>query len=684
MIGTGSPAGAIAALVTNGLVVAAAWTATARLAAPAADEPVARASTHRAPSRGFATWLGFPIVASSLVVLSVEISGIACLLNRPLAVFAIAVALATLALAWAWPSASVSAGGRPARAAAGSVSYPVQDPSGRRSLAMCVVVVVATWIPIVASRIALPPVAWDALTYHLTFPAGWLERGDLATTVPASGDAANTYYPLVGQMLLYWNLVSTGGDRWTVLSQLPLLVAGGVAVAALAMRCGASRRPAALAGLAWAATPVAMRQSVEVMLDVEQAAFFAIAAFFSLTAGAQARGRWILGWLALGLLAGLKYSGAVLALPLLPVLGAATLRSLPGKRASVVRLAGGLALAAVIGGYAYFRNAITCLNPVMPLRVSLGSWTLAPGPAATSQYFGADAPRLGWGDLLLSTRSVLEMGFLFLPLLLLLAFAALGTIRGASPDARDRRRLGWMALAAFVLSAFLLPFREHRYFLPVTAAAWAVAVALLDRPRTRSWLTRAIPVVLLAQAPVTVAYVLKDWILQGPRPEHAEATAHDRYGRWMEYWGTRHEWEDRSHAREDLRDMAAAWARLANLTREAPAVVAYTGVNTPYPLTGYDLANRVVFVPLSGPPDGTLYLWGKAPSATASVPDRAAWQSNIADLGASYLCVFRLTPGGGGTGAFPIEDEWAREDPERFPPSWTSGNARIYAVRSLR
>jgi hypothetical protein len=457
-------------------------------------------------------------------------------------------------------------------------------------------------------------------------------------------------------------------------------------VAALARRCGASRRPAALAGLAWAATPVAMRQSVEVMLDVEQAAFFAIAAFFSLTAGAHARGRWILGWLALGLLAGLKYSGAVLALPLLPVLGAATLRSLPGKRASVVRLAGGLALALAIGGYAYFRNAITCLNPVMPLRLSVGPWTLAPGPAETSQYFGAGAPRLGWGDLLLSIRSVLEMGFLFLPLLLLLAFAALGAVRGASPDARERGRLGWMALAAFVLSAFLLPFREHRYFLPVIAAAWAVAVALLDRPRTRSWLARAVPVVLLAQAPVTVAFVLKDWLLQGPRPPHAHAasTSHDRYGRWMEYWGTRHEWEDRSHAREDLRDMAAAWAVLATLTRGAPAVVAYAGVNTPYPLLGYDLANRVVFVPRSGPPDGTLYLWGKPPSATASVPDRAAWQSNVAALGASYLCVFRLTPGGGGTGAFPIEDEWAREDPERFPLSWTSDNARIYAVRSPR
>ena len=142
--------------------------------------------------------LGFALVASSLIVVGVEISGLAGILNRPDAVSGVvsALALAALVSILIVPRATTSAGGRGLVAAsAGSGPGPVLvfDPVKSleaRAVAASAAVVLLTWLPIALSRLALPPVAWDALTYHLAFPAGWLLRGDLATTVPASGDAA--------------------------------------------------------------------------------------------------------------------------------------------------------------------------------------------------------------------------------------------------------------------------------------------------------------------------------------------------------------------------------------------------------------------------------------------------------------------------------------------------------------
>ena len=673
--------------MANILLAAAGWVLAARLA-----EPIGARTTPGGATRAGlgAKCLAFAIVASSLIVLSVEASGIAGLLNRPSAVFATASALAAVVLAWSWlfrrrtrnlgaTGALSSLRAAPWPQVAGPVHVLDRVASLEwRCLAVSGILLLLTWIPLALSRIALPPVAWDALTYHLAFPATWFQRGDLATTVPASGDVSNTYYPLAGQMLLYWSLVSSGSDRWTILSQLPFLAGGGLAVAGLAVRCGARRRPAALAAIAFVATPVALRQSVEVMLDVEQAALFAMAAFFALRARDAGGGSAILAWLATGLLAGLKYSGALLALPLLPLLIVASLRSRPPWSAFIA----GSVAAVAVGGYGYLRNAVTCANPLMPLRVEMGSQLLLPGPVGADTYFGAGAPRLGFGEFLLSPRSILELGVMLLPSLALLAVGGLAPLR--APAVNDRRLLAWIGIGAFVLSAVLLPFREHRYFLPVIAVACALAPAILGvRPLV---LARVVPVLLIVQAPLTLAYVLKDVAILGSDTPRAfgfdTGTDYERtrYARWVDYWSTRHEWKDRSRPLGDGRDMAAAWAWLAERTRGAPAVIAYAGFNTPFPLTGYRYRNMVTFVPRSGPPDGTVYAWGKRPYLGADRADSAAWRSNLASARASYLCVVRLEPLSGGS--FPIEDEWARSAPDRFQLIWAAEFARIYAVRA--
>jgi hypothetical protein len=258
---------------------------------------------------------------------------------------------------------------------------------------------------------------------------------------------------------------------------------------------------------------------------------------------------------------------------------------------------------------------------------------------------------------------------------------------GDGTPGRDRRVLAWIGIAAFLLSALLLPFREHRYFLPVMAGALAVAPALLASKSWRVAMARAVPVLVLVQAPITLAYVFKDIaILRAGAPRASgygwgRDYERTRFERWTAYWSTRHEWEDRARARADLSDMAAAWAWIAEQTRTSPAVVAYAGINTPYPFSGHRFSNTVTYVPRAGPPDATTYRWGMPPRPSAGA-DSSAWRSNLIASGARYLCVSRFEPGVAGSSAFPIEDAWARGEPGLFAPAWEHEYARIYVVRT--
>jgi len=644
------------------------------------------------------------VAATAVVVLSVEVGGIARLLRRPAMVFAVAAGLSVglLAFTSAFPSRS------PRDSADGVPRSGEQPLFAARSLpAWAAACVALAWIPLLCDRLPLPPVAWDALTYHLTFPVRWLQSGDLSSPVPLAGDPAHPYYPLVGQMLLYWNLATCGTDRWTVVSQVPFLAIGACGVALLALQRGASPRVAACAALAWAGTPVALRTSVEVMVDLAPATFFV--ATLALAESARRPGSALLGlaaWTSFGLLLGTKYSGVLLGLAALPLV----LR-IP---AGVAATAGGALAAVAVGGYAYLRNLASGGNPFLPLEVAFGPWTIFPGPAGAAEYFGESAPRLGWNALLVSARSVLEMGVLFLPLLAGLAWT-LATGRGG-------RSLAAVAVAAFGLSALLLPFREHRYFLPVTAAAWGAVGAAASRAGRRIGFERVVVAALALQVPITLFYWLKElwtlgWsssrvagvgaavavaaglvlvrlprgrvrlalgagvvsvvvaaILTGPAWEK------ERYERWGRFWASRYLWEDLARPREDLRDLGEAWSWIANETRSRAAVVAYSGMNVPYPLTGLGNRNRVVAVCRNERAATSIYRWGILPPDPGASPSRRAWMENLAELEVDYLCVFRLYVAEGGTGRFPIEDDWARGAPDRFTLRWAAPWARIYAV----
>jgi hypothetical protein len=658
------------------------------------------------------------IIAAALIVLTVTVGGITGILDRP-ALLLLPVGFLAWSIGW-WSRRT-----RPGVVTSGTWSLPPRDV---RVLWTAVAVVLLGWAPLLSERLLLPPVAWDALTYHLRFPVLWLQTGSLVTSPAPFGDPSHAYFPLVGEMLLYWSMISTGTDLWSSVSQVPFAIAACGATAGLAMRMGAGAGVSLLSSLCWLATPTILRQTAEAMVDVELAAFFLCALYFAIRFGDRRSQGWLyLTAASLGLLVGTKYAGVLFAVGTLPVI-AVGMRSSAGRPPRARAWIGAVALALSIGGYAYARNWIASGNPFLPIHVEIGSTVLLPGLLQPEHYYGDDVPQLSLPGFVMGTRSFLEMGPFF-PLLL--AALAAGCLVRPRADAASRTR--WLvSLGGFVsllLVTIVLPYRVHRFVYAIPALSWAVIAGFLSRWSVMEFGTRIALPVLAVSVPVALIYWGKDILVAGPSPEHvvgvlvigararirrwcarvwtsgsphspagtalaALVTAAAMFGAlapwitsyerarfdlWSRYWSTRHEWETRHVARADFSDVAWSWRFLAERTRDSPAVVAFAGTNLLYPLGGFGNMNRVEFVP-RGNGESSHFGWGCRPPDVGAPGTPESWTQNLTRAKAEYLCVYRL-PRQDKPARFPVEREWADRDPGRFEIVWERPHARVYRVR---
>jgi hypothetical protein len=165
-------------------------------------------------------------------------------------------------------------------------------------------------------------------------------------------------------------------------------------------------------------------------------------------------------------------------------------------------------------------------------------------------------------------------------------------------------------------------------------------------------------------------------------------------------------------------NLVAGWRWIAANVRES--TVAYTGINLPYPLTGEQLTNRVVYVNINGRPRWRFHDYDRAyragrfepippllatssgelmPVAQRSGPRddalrpryermegvRDGWIANLETFGVRHLFIAALsayeidylwhTDRG-----FPIEEQWAAHDPQPFRLEYENPQVRIYAV----
>ena len=245
----------------------------------------------------------------------------------------------------------------------------------------------------------LPVWQWDALGYHLPY-VNFALLARSFDAIPTDMPYVSTY-PHDVEILMIVLRSMLPDDRLVDLAQIPGALLGAAATAGIARLAGASRPAAIASGAAWVVVPAVFLQMPTDYVDDVCAAFFLSASFFVLTAvrastaqapsadPSYAKKALLLGGLSLGVYLGTKPNAPLSAaiVGLLLVVAGVRLRARGALAVAV--------LLAAAGCEQFLVNAVHYGNPVYPVRVHVGPFTL-PGTESMQHLLdsGALAPHL--------------------------------------------------------------------------------------------------------------------------------------------------------------------------------------------------------------------------------------------------------------------------------------------------
>jgi len=595
-----------------------------------------------------------------------------------------------------------------------------------------------------------PLTLYDSLSYHLFFPARWLQEGALSIVPTPFSDEAQAYAPANGELFFLWLMLPFHGDLLARIGQLPFALLAAITLYLLALRVGASSHEAVYPPIFFLLSRPIVEQIVGANVDLICAAMFLTSIYLGILAVDRDRTRdWILWGVSVGLYAGTKY----LALIYLPVL--LVFLAVPPRSAR--RFWAFPAIAAFALPW-YARNWIVTGSPIYPASLSIAGLTIARGAftraAMLNTVFHSNDPRLlapilahafgptlfvVWmpaavvGGYVIASRGWWPHAFVVLVPAVMLALFWF-----ASPVNVDSRFL--MPAIGLALLPFAGLFRRGRrawnralHGVCLAAMAWILVGARASLPASTPWFMdgwlaldglvpwRFVPwfvgIGLVAAGVWRLGELRPRWALSCATIVFACATTAltAGAGRWCGSRPCSYLDTTSPYIRQGLLE-GWEWCA-AHIDR---ATIAYTGINLPYPLTGRQLTNRVVYANIDGRPRWRFHDYDRAyragrfdpmppllatssgellpvsrrlgPRDDALRPRyermqglRDAWIDNLRQLHVNALFVSELSAYEidyvwHNDRGFPIEDEWARADPRTFTLIYENDQARVYAV----
>lgn len=564
--------------------------------------------------------------------------------------------------------------------------------------------------------LAAPPLAWDALTYHLVKAGRWVQSGGYE---PLRAPDAWGYYAFFlpyGDALWAWAMLPAHGDGF--LAPAGLLVWGGVLAGAYgtARALRVRRRLALPVALTVAFLPAVVTALTAAYVDNTVLALFLLAMATLLSAPPWSVGT-VATAAALGVLAGVKPGGLSVYGLGAAVLGAGlarTWRAGEGRRV----LGAWSALALLLGALPYLRTWVLTGSPLYPypltvagVRVSAGNAQLAElSTGALNGHPPVRAAEVVQALLLSRFLSGLEhVGFG--PALLLAPAGLMAAARAWRR--RDGRALTLLVMGLATLAGVMNPAlwaiwtdSSVRFVAPLMATLLLLA-ATLEEPGLgfvlwsclalelvcaipHGWsqvdvsgVRRVAPPVLLALAGSAVA---PRWGARRRRPWLGAAVAVVLLGvAWVPIAATRRALRyDFYAAASDgktfelhplLPAYASSWPIWKELDGEAPKRLAVsagwdgTGHNWFwYPLMGSQLQNTLTYVPVL--PEGTVADYAR--EETLARADFLSWWRRLEEQRVEL--VVTLAPA-------PPEARWMSEHPEHFQCLVTSTQGRSAAWR---
>lgn len=155
-----------------------------------------------------------------------------------------------------------------------------------------------------------PPYAWDALTYHLSSVAYWLQQGKIF--IIDTPNLRSNVYPMNVELFYLWNVIFLKNDIIVDLSQLFFALLGLLTVYSISRKVGLNTRNSFVAAALYFFTPLILIQSKTCMTDVAVAVMFLIAINFAFqySKDFKTRNLFFCG-IASGILFGSKLTGTI-------------------------------------------------------------------------------------------------------------------------------------------------------------------------------------------------------------------------------------------------------------------------------------------------------------------------------------------------------------------------------------
>jgi hypothetical protein len=491
---------------------------------------------------------------------------------------------------------------------------------------MAAVLVPAIVFVVTVGLLESPLTLYDSLSYHLFFPARWLQEHRLSIIPTPFSDEAQAYAPANGELFFLWLMVPVHGDLLARVGQLSFYLLCGVTLYALARGIGAPPAHAAYAPAFYFLSKPIVEQAVGADVDLIAAAMFLTSLYLGIAAvSSNRRHDWILWGASLGLFWGSKYVTLVytpifLLLPLVRGLRRQTLWALPG-----------VVLFAMPW---YLRNWALAGSPIYPSSLTIAGLTLAQGaysraammksvfhttdlrllPVALSHAFGTSL-FLFWAPLALvgawtmwKARPRWAARFLLCTPVAMVALCWVGV-----PDNIDSRFLLPAVMVAMLPFAFA--FRTNRawnacvHAILVAGLVWVVAGWRGELPVALPWYMAGwlsldgmvarghlLTFVALAGLAGGLAAVLSRHPRRAALALLALACGSSiALAAGVETWCAPRRCTVLQISPTYIRPtMVSGWEWLAEHVKGA--TVAYSGNNMPYPLAGDRLTNRVYYV----------------------------------------------------------------------------------------
>lgn len=507
----------------------------------------------------------------------------------------------------------------------------------------------------------MPSYGFDAVWYHLTAVASWIDAGRIAIT-PLEPIA--NVFPMNGELSFLWVGALTRSDLLIDLPQIGFALLGALSVVAIARVAGVSRPGAVVAGCLYFLTPIVLAQASTNYVDVVLPSLFLAGFAFlyryttTLAAGDRSDPRHertllLLAGAGVGLAAGAKTSGLVYAAVAFVLLGvnvfvAVRHRHLD-RRAAVAALTLFVVPVLALGSFWYVRSWVEYGNPVEPLTVKVGDHTVFTGlPRYDEGTDGLDAqmpqeirdqpavlrPLSSWVDEPTSYDYQQRIGGLGWQWLLL-ELPALVLLLGFC--AWKRRGLLANLLVPFVIMFLLTPANWWSRLTIVLVAPGAVALVwIVEHVR------RASLVVVLEVATVAAATVSFVGALNVLAPDTQRITPSDVFSALGTPRSER-TLADYTFPEWNWTDRVPMGSTIALVPREMPASLFYF-------LYGSDFRNHVVAL------------------TRADATSVDALRDRLRADGADYLFTLEGRPG----------DRAARADPSCFTPTLHVDGHRVY------